>query len=109
MPFEPPGVGVRKPVYAAWSTSLAPIQIETKVGRASRARCTCVLPPRMIAVSAFDATGPGALVRGDGAGRARIETSRVGDADVVEHVRHRRCRPHEAGGAGGSRSHACLR
>src|SRR5215213_9268447 len=56
MPFDTPGVGVRMPVYAACSTSLAPIQIVTNVGRASRARWTWVFPPRMIVVRAFDAT-----------------------------------------------------
>src|SRR5258705_11568770 len=61
MPLDTPGVGTRMPVYAACSTSLAPIQIVTKEGRASSARCTCVLPPRMKVVSAFDATVEGEI------------------------------------------------
>src|SRR5436190_6258244 len=35
--------------------------METKVGRASRARWTCVLPPRMKVVRAFEATVEGEI------------------------------------------------
>src|SRR5687768_2828435 len=44
------------------STSLLPIQIETKVGFAKLARSTCVMPPRISAVSVFDVVVGDAVV-----------------------------------------------
>src|SRR5258708_36238862 len=56
MPGDPWGVGTSTPERPASNTSLLPIQADTNVGLASRARCTCDLPPRTNVVSAFDAT-----------------------------------------------------
>src|SRR5688572_871708 len=67
IPREMPGIRAIRPDPAAWSTSFPPIRMETIVGLASMARCTCVFPPRNSVVSVLWYGEVGALTSVDAA------------------------------------------